>query len=152
MHTQEDKLLAEDVRRAIAAHVTSAGAAVVVTVDHGAVVLDGVVTTEAEHQKAVSVTRAVYGVQSLTDNLRVEDDDTQTIGEYVDDVLITASVKGKLLAEAGIKSLFINVETKDGVVTLTGEVKKPEQLPLAEHTAKMVDGVKKVDNRLVYKP
>ena len=110
------------------------------------------VATETERQAAVSATRAVYGVQSVTDNLRVGDDDAQTVGEYVDDVLITASVKGKLLAEAGIKSLFINVETNDGVVILSGEVSKPDQLPLAEYTAKMVNGVKRVDNRLVYKP
>ena len=88
----------------------------------------------------------------MVDRLRIDDDDAQSVGEYVDDALITAAVKGNLISEAGIKSLFISVETNQGVVTLSGDVKKPEQIPLAEYTAKMTKGVKRVDNRLIYKP
>lgn len=151
MHTQEDRLLTEDVRRALAAHVNSSGD-ITVTVEQGTAILDGTVASEAERQNALSAARSVYKVRNVVDRLRIDDDDAQSVGEYVDDALITAAVKGNLISEAGIKSLFISVETNQGVVTLSGDVKKPEQIPLAEYTAKMTKGVKRVDNRLIYKP
>lgn len=151
MHTQEDRLLTEDVRRALAAHVNSAGD-IAVTVEQGTAILDGTVANEVERQNALSAARSVYKVRNVIDRLRIADDDAQSVGEYVDDALITAAVKGNLLSEAGFKSLRISVETNQGVVTLSGEVNKPDQLPLAEYTAKMTKGVKRVDNRLIYKP
>ena len=150
MHTEEDRLLTEEVRRALATHVINASN-ITVNVEQGIVTLDGTVASEVEHHNALSAARSVYKVQNVVDRLRFADDDTQSVGEYVDDALITAAVKGNLLAEAGIKSLRISVETNQGVVTLSGDVNKPEQISLAEHTAKMTKGVKVVDNRLIYK-
>ena len=151
MHTQEDRLLTEDVRRALTTHVNGASD-ITVTVEQGTATLDGTVANEVEHHNALAAARSVYKVRNVVDRLRFADDDEQTVGEYVDDALITAAVKGNLISEAGIKSLFISVETNQGVVTLSGDVKKPEQIPLAEYTAKMTKGVKRVDSRLVYKP
>ena len=151
MHTQEDRLLTEDVRRALVAHVNYPGD-ITVTVEQGIVILDGTVADEMEHHDALFAARSVYGVKDVVDRLRFDDDDAQSVGEYVDDALITAAVKANLISEAGIKSLLISVETNQGVVTLSGDVKKAEQIRLAEHTAKMTNGVKSVNNRLVYKP
>src|ERR1700758_3064023 len=39
-----------------------------------------------------------------------------------DDTAITAKVKAAILAEPGLKTLQINVDTKDATVTLTGNV------------------------------
>src|SRR5215471_13722371 len=42
------------------------------------------------------------------------------------DTAITAKVKAALIAEPGLKSMDINVETKDGTVTLSGNVDNSE--------------------------
>ena len=151
MHTQEDIRLAQEVRQTLAASVSNADN-VIVDVEHQIATLKGVVASEAVRQNVLTAARSVPGVRNIIDHLRLADHDSQTVGEYVDDALITTAVKGKLLTEAGTKSFSISVETNQGVVTLSGDVKKPEQIPMAEYTAKMTKGVKRVDNRLIYKP
>ena len=66
----------------------------------------------------------------------------------VDDAAITTKVKAAVLAEPGLKSMDINVDTKDGVVVLTGTVNKPEDAMRAEQLAQSVDSVKSVQNHL----
>lgn len=151
MHTQEDIRLAEEVRKAIAPSVSNA-TSISVDVEHGTATLKGVAASEAERQNVLARTRSVPGIRDIVDHLRLGDPDSQTVGEYVDDALITTAVKGKLLAENGIKSFSISVETNQGVVCLTGDVDRHEHATLAEQAAKMVNGVRRVDNRLVYKP
>ena len=151
MHTQEDIRLAQEVRQALASSVSKADT-VIVDVEHQIATLKGVVANETERRNVLAVARSVPGVRNIIDHLRLAGHDSQTVGEYVDDALITTAVKGKLLAETGINSFSISVETDQGVVTLTGEVDKHEHASLAERTAKMTNGVRRVDNRLVYKP
>ena len=71
--------------------------------------------------------------------------------DKVADATITAKVKGALIGEPDLKALQINVDTDNGVVTLTGTVDTPQKLELATQVAQRVDGVKSVDNRLSMK-
>jgi osmotically-inducible protein OsmY len=66
----------------------------------------------------------------------------------VDDASLTTSVKEKLANTASLKGFTINVSVKDGVVTLTGTVKKPTNKGLATSQTKRVPCVKKVDNQI----
>jgi len=69
-------------------------------------------------------------------------------GQVLDDTAITAAVKAGIFNEPGLKVLKIDVDTKDGRVTLTGSVDSPESLQKATQVASNVQGVKGVDNRL----
>lgn len=69
-------------------------------------------------------------------------------GDKIDDAAITAKVKTALIGEPGLKALQINVDTANGVVTLTGAVDTSQNLDRATQVAQSVDGVKSVDNRL----
>src|SRR5688572_12860968 len=69
-------------------------------------------------------------------------------GQVLDDTAITAAVKAGIIAEPGLKVLKIDVDTKDGQVTLTGSVDSAENLQRATQVASSVNGVKRVDNRL----
>lgn len=71
---------------------------------------------------------------------------TQTVGEQVDDAGITAAVKAKLTADTDINSFNIDVDTVDGVVTLTGKVAQADARSKAEQYARDTDGVKRVNN------
>lgn len=66
----------------------------------------------------------------------------------VDDAAITANVKDKLLNTPSLKDATISVDTKAGVVTLTGKVKMGRNKGLATMQAKRIACVKKVDNQL----
>ena len=57
-----------------------------------------------------------------------------------------------MLSEPGLKVLQINVETNNGVVTLTGTADSADSREKAKVIAGAVAGVKSVDNRLVVKP
>lgn len=74
---------------------------------------------------------------------------SESAGQYVDNSVVTASVKEKFLADPGIKSLKIEVETFKGVVQLSGFVDSADQKARAEQIAGGVDGVKSVKNDLV---
>jgi hyperosmotically inducible protein len=69
-------------------------------------------------------------------------------GQVIDDTAITAAVKAGILAEPGLKVLKIDVDTKDGLVTLTGSADSPENVQKATHVATAIQGVKSVDNRI----
>ena len=151
MHTQEDIQLAEQVRRALAAHTVSTPPVQIVA-EAGVVTLSGVVPNEMDRRNAVSTAHSVPGVKDVRDHLRLADDDAHGVGGFVDDSLITAEVKARLLAEPGISSLSISVETTHGVVMLSGNVDRPEYATVAESVVRKVNGVTRVDNRLVYRP
>ena len=64
------------------------------------------------------------------------------------DSLITARVKAALLAEKGIPSLSIAVETYEGRVQLSGFLKAPELVSRAGRVTAGVSGVRSVHNNL----
>jgi hypothetical protein len=65
-----------------------------------------------------------------------------------DDATLATTVKDKLANTPSLKEFAINVTAKDGVVTLTGSVKKPNNKGLATSQSKRVPCVKKVDNQI----
>lgn len=72
-------------------------------------------------------------------------------GTMVTDPFITAQVKTLLLRRSILKDLDIQVETKNGVVRLSGVVQNEEQVVQALEAASEAEGVKTVINALVVK-
>lgn len=69
-------------------------------------------------------------------------------GEVITDASITAAVKMKMADDETVKASNIDVDTKDGVVTLTGFVSSQAERDKAIDLARSVDGVKNVQARL----
>jgi hyperosmotically inducible protein len=69
-----------------------------------------------------------------------------------DDTTLTANVKSQLATQSPALASMVNVETKDGVVTLNGTVDNDTAKSQAEQTAKSVANVKSVVNNLNVKP
>jgi len=69
----------------------------------------------------------------------------------IDDATITTKVKAAILAESGLKTLQISVETVDGIVTLSGSVDTQANGEQAKTLANAVSGVRGVDNKLLVK-
>ena len=72
-------------------------------------------------------------------------------GDAIEDGTITAKVKTALLADPDVKGLAIDVDTKNGVVTLKGTADKAANRDRAVAIAKDTSGVKSVDSQLVVK-
>ncbi len=66
----------------------------------------------------------------------------------MDDATITGKVKTKFLGDTNVPGLQIDVDTKAGVVTLTGTVQTAAEKQRAVELAKTTDGVKSVVDRI----
>lgn len=67
------------------------------------------------------------------------------------DTSITAAIKAKMAADEQVKASNIDVDTKNGVVTLTGTVSSKAEADRAIALAKEAEGVKSVTSHLVVK-
>lgn len=76
---------------------------------------------------------------------------TTTMGEKVDDTVITTKVKTALLADDAVKGMDISVTTKGGEVQLTGVVDNKMQADRAVELAKAVQGVQRVQDGMTVK-
>lgn len=72
----------------------------------------------------------------------------QSAGEVVDDGVVTAKLKAKLIDDPVTKAYQINVDTFKGTVQLSGFVDSAEARSRATQLAKDTDGVKDVKNSL----
>lgn len=73
----------------------------------------------------------------------------ESVGEYVDDSVITAKVKAAMLEDSTLSSSEINVETSKGRVQLSGFVSSRADIDSAVKIAKGVKGVKSVKNDMI---
>ena len=72
------------------------------------------------------------------------------VGTVMDDAAITAAVKAKLLADTTVGGLKIDVDTREGVVYLTGDhMKSQAEIDQAIKLARETSGVKRVESKLV---
>lgn len=133
------------------------------SVNNGVVLLGGKANSLTDHLGAVEIAAAVPGVHHVASEIQSPDtlgdkeiwrERTQkSEAEYgaVDasrDVWITSMVKMRLLADSETPALDINVDTRDGVVTLFGIVPAKEVKHAAEVDVRKVTGVKQVKNEL----
>lgn len=76
----------------------------------------------------------------------------RSVGTAVDDSGVTASIKAKLLEDPLTEGFDINVDTRRGVVTLTGGADSIAAKDAASSIAERTEGVVRVDNRIVVAP
>lgn len=91
------------------------------------------------------VDRAANEVAASTKNIATN------AANVVDDAALTAKVKAALFAEPGLKTLQIDVQTHDAVVTLAGSVDSDVLHKRAVQIAGSLSGVRQVVDKLVVK-
>lgn len=69
----------------------------------------------------------------------------------VSDTIVTGKVKTAITADNAMSDADISVKTENGIVTLTGAVKSPEQVTLAAALAQRQEGVSRVENQVAVK-
>ena len=122
----------------------------------GLVTLTGNVDSAAAKERALELARATKGVVNVIDMISARTasgggdapEPERTIGEAVTDTGITMSVKSRLLDDPQVKGLQIDVDTRDGVVFLTGAVGSDAEIQKAIQLAKDTKGVLDVKSNL----
>lgn len=75
--------------------------------------------------------------------------DKSSVSQYVDDASITANIKAKHAEDKSVRVTAIGVETRNGVVQLSGFTPSMAEKVRAEEIAKSIAGVKSVKNDII---
>ena len=144
----------------------------------GVVTLSGFVDGPAQRELAVQIARTTDGVRQVNDRLGLAGSeherravatsgtgpttpDAQTEAgnranapppSAPDDALVTARVQSKFFVDDRVKGRRINVDSRGGVVTLTGEVADEEERAQALLLARTTAGVTRVEDYLTVAP
>jgi hyperosmotically inducible protein len=127
-----------------------------VTTENGTVTLTGNVDSEQSKDQALKLARGTDGVGNVVDMISARNpsgsgnapDADRTVGEFVDDAGITISVKQRLLGDPLVKGLEIDVDTREGVVFLTGSVGSDAERKQAIQVVRDTNGVRDVQANL----
>lgn len=136
------------------------------SVSEGIVVLAGEAETLSAHRRALEDARAVPGVRQVASEIRSPDElgdaeiwqgepkpgASAELTDAASDAWITTKVKVRLAAEPGLSPFAVNVDTRDGVVTLFGTVATAAAKQRAAAESHAVDGVRGVENELQVVP
>lgn len=117
-------------------------AGITVAVAKGEVTLTGEVDNEATKAKAEEIAKAEKGVKAVINNLTVKPADLPVV--IAEDTTLIKNV-----ADATKDFPTVKAEVKDGVVLLTGEIKKASLITLMQHLSALKP--KKIDNKLTVK-
>jgi hyperosmotically inducible protein len=156
---QTDAGITTNVKTKLAADDTVKAYNVDVDTRNGVVTLTGEVESTAEREVAIRIARETEGVRDVVDQIRIGEaaptagidtdrDISGQAGATVSDAAITTTVKSKFLADDMVKGLSIDVDTANGVVTLTGNVATRAEADRAMMLARQTDGVSRVVDNL----
>lgn len=141
----DDSVLTGKVKSALVADEATKARQIDVETFRGTVQLNGFVDSAEAKAAATRVARSVEGVKSVDNNLSVGGT-ARTAGEVIDDGVVTTKVKAALIADTAVKAHEVNVETREGVVKLSGFVDSNDAKSKAAELAGRVAGVKQVQN------
>jgi hyperosmotically inducible protein len=134
------------------------------SVNNGVVVLSGKAKTLSAHRRALQDARAVPGVRQVASEIHSPDElaDSEiweeahgaasNAGDAAYDAWITTKAKVQLMAEPGLSPFEVNVDTRDGIVSLFGRVSTQEVKNRATTQIRSLTGVKGVENDLQVVP
>ena len=146
----DDSVVTARVKAALLADDTAKGLEIKVETRKGQVQLSGFVDTQARIDNAVVLTRKVEGVMGVANAMSLKQGKA-TVGNTVDDGIVTAKVKSALLADPAVKSFDIAIVTRKGEVQLSGFVDNQAQASRAIEIARGVEGVQTINNEMSVK-
>lgn len=158
----KSKMVADDIVKAYQIDVDT---------ERRVVTLTGEVQTTVAKDQALKLARETDGVQDVIDKLAVTETAATTgildrgrdtaesagrktadaagrAGGVVTDAALTSAVKSKLLADPKVSGLRIDVDTSNGIVTLTGDVATQAEADEAMRLARTTEGVQNVVSKL----
>jgi hyperosmotically inducible protein len=126
-----------------------------VSVHDGKATLTGKVDEDVNKALAKQIALGVTGIKEVDNQIIVQADyvppkrSERSFGEVVDDATISSAIKSKLLWSKYTDGLAVEVETRNGRVTLQGTAESGAAKELAGNLAMNTRGVISVNNKLV---
>lgn len=146
----DDSVITTKVKTALMSDDIIKGTDVKIETRKGEVLLSGFADNQAQIDHSAAVAMAIEGVKKV-DNKLVLKEGKQTVGNKIDDSVITAGIKTAMLQDTQMKSMDVAVVTRKGEVQLSGFVDNELQATHAIEVAKSVSGVQSVINNLKVK-
>ena len=146
----DDSVLTAKLKSALLVDPTVKGIDVKVETRKGEVQLSGFVDDQSQIDRAVTIARNMEGVRSVDNKMSLKTG-TASVGNVIDDGLVTARVRAALFADPRVKSADIGVVTRKGEVQLSGYVDTQSQIDEAISIARGVNGVQGIDNKMSIK-
>lgn len=146
----DDSVVTARVKSALLADPSVRGLEIKVETRKGLVLLSGFVDSQARIDNAIALTRKVEGVRDVENGMTLKVGKA-TVGNKIDDGIVTAKVKSALLADPGVKSFDIAVATRKGEVQLSGFVDNQAQIDRAIEIARGIEGVQNINNEMSIK-
>ncbi len=123
-----------------------------VITNKGNVILTGKIETDLQYEKAIAIAESIDGVTHVdADHLQVTASQAPLTDTYT-----TAKVKGtimkeKLFGDKSVEYWPVSVETKNGIVYLTGVVDTKEQQTNIINLVDKIQGIKSVNSSITVK-
>jgi hyperosmotically inducible protein len=144
----DDATITTKVKTALLTDSSVKGLDIKVETRKGEVQLSGYVDSQQQIDKAVAIAKGIEGVKNVNNEMMVKGGEA-SVGEKIDDSIITTKVKAALTRDDRIKnSTDIAVETQEGEVQLSGHANDQAQMDRAVEIARGVEGVKNVVNKM----
>jgi hyperosmotically inducible protein len=135
---------------------------ILVSARDGVVRLRGTVDSQNAHDQALQIARNTDGVKTVEDELTgpaasspapvptsgIAPATLPALAERLNDAGVTASIQAKYFLDGTIKGRRIDVDTRQGVVTLRGEVASDDERAQALLLARTTEGVQRVEDAL----
>lgn len=125
-----------------------------VSTRNGVVTLEGQAQSDAASELAERLARNTEGVRQVDNQLKVTAEagtaerareQVDNAGSAISDAWITSKVKSSFLFSSSLDGLDISVDTREGNVTLSGQVASEAEKSLAIETAENIRGVHDVN-------
>jgi hyperosmotically inducible protein len=114
---------------------------------NGTVTLRGTVANAEQRTEAERIAKGTEGVREVVNELEI-DPTPRTAGTAFEDAWIASMINSKLMVDPEVRSRNIDIDVREGVVTLSGTVETKAARAEAEDLAKSVDGVVSVVNEI----
>lgn len=146
----DDTVITARVRNALMSNDAIKSLDIKVATRRGEVMLSGFAANQQQIDLGIAAAKGVEGVTNV-DNQMTLKEGRQSVGNSIDDSVITARVKAVILAEPAMKSRDIGVTTRKGEVMLSGFIDNSILQAHAVNLAKDVEGVTSVVDHMSIK-
>jgi osmotically-inducible protein OsmY len=146
-----DKWIARKVKLTLIFHFHVSAIATTVEVKDRVVTLKGEATSIAQKELTAEYAGDIEGVKEVINEMTLAETPQtakRTAEERIDDASIFAQVYAALLTHRSTSAMKVTVETREGLVSLTGIVKNPAEKALVTKIVSDIHGVKAVSNQM----
>jgi osmotically-inducible protein OsmY len=146
-----DGWLSLKVKTALMFHRNVSSSRTEVSTKDGTVSLRGEASSLAQKELTSEYAQDVEGVKSVNNEMTIENTPSkqvETLDEKIDDASITAQIKASLMVHRSTSALKTMVQTKEGVVTVSGVAKNAAEISLVTKLVGDIYGVVKVINNM----